>query len=195
MAKVAIDIVLIPPKDIIEKSVLMSRQLFEETGNDMVLLNSQACLPHISLAMGCVDEEDLLMIIEKIRKISSEIFPLELTFTKVNVTDEGVSDLSIEKTSGIQELHEKIMRSLEPYLKDATTEALYPNPSPSETTVKWIMNYKDNTSFSNFYPHLTIGYGELRNIESPITFSAEKIAICHLGRYCTCRKILWSNRE
>ncbi len=39
-----------------------------------------------------------------------------------------------------------------------------------------------------------IGIGEVENeicgIEFPIQFTASKLALCHLGNYCTCRKIL-----
>ena len=194
MAKIAIDIVLIPSKDISEKMISMSHQLFDENRNDIVLLNPKTCIPHISLAMGCVEKEDLDKIAEKVKKISSKMFPLNLKFSEGYVFDE-IFGLVIEKSLKIQELHEHIVNALNPYLKTATRGALYQNPKPTEKTIQWVMKYNDDCTFANFFPHLTIGQGELKNINLPIRFTTYDIAICHLGRYCTCRKILWKSKN
>ena len=53
-------------------------------------------------------------------------------------------------------------------------------------------NYPEKSSFENFFPHITIGYGEINNFSFPIIFSVSKLALCHLGNHCTCRKILAS---
>ena len=194
MGKIAIDVVLLPPMEISEKCVSMSCKLFEGTKNGIVVLDSKTCLPHISLAMGCVDEKDLGVVSEKIRDVSSRFLPLDLKLEGINVHSD-ITDLAVEKIEGIQKLHEEIMNVVEPYLKEGSLEALYQNPLPSEKTINWVMNYKNNSSFENFHPHITIGYGELKDVDFPINFTADEIAICHLGRYCTCRNVLWSNKS
>jgi hypothetical protein len=63
---------------------------------------------------------------------------------------------------------------------------------PVESTLQWIRDYPENSSFENFFPHITIGYGQMENISSPIEFTASALALCHLGNHCTCRDVLIS---
>ena len=44
----------------------------------------------------------------------------------------------------------------------------------------------------NCLPHITIGYGELSHFLFPEEFTASKLALCHLGNHCTCRRVLAS---
>jgi len=197
MVKIAIDIVLLPSDEIMDKVVAMSNDLFKETNNDTIILNKKDCLPHVSLAMGCINEGDLPKIEKILKDISSRFKPFNLKFTKVDFVTtpkgETVSGLSIEKTSKLQELHEKIMDKLTKYFtENVTISALYPKPKPEETTLFWINGFRDKSSFENFSPHITIGFGELKNINFPIIGNTKKLAICHLGNYCTCRKVLAS---
>jgi hypothetical protein len=73
-------------------------------------------------------------------------------------------------------------------------------PMASESTLAWIKNYPEKSSFEKFFPHITIGYGEINDYSfgfpqggvPPIEFAVSKLALCHLGNHCTCRKILAS---
>lgn len=55
MTKIAIDIVLLPPEEIMNKAIEINQQL----ADDGIKLNKKDCLPHISLCMGVISEEDL----------------------------------------------------------------------------------------------------------------------------------------
>jgi len=65
-----------------------------------------------------------------------------------------------------------------------------------DVSTYWIKNYPKESSFENFFPHITIGIGEVEGeisgIKFPIKFNASKLALCHLGNYCTFRKIFLS---
>ena len=58
----------------------------------------------------------------------------------------------------------------------------------------WIRNYSKESSLDKFSPHITIGIGEVesetRGLAYPIKFNTSKLALCHLGNYCTCRKVI-----
>ncbi|MFZ5391005.1 MAG: hypothetical protein ACOZAJ_01895, partial [Patescibacteria group bacterium] len=84
-----------------------------------------------------------------------------------------------------------IMTELDPYLsyKAGISDCLVP-PEVNEKTLYWINNYKIKSSFNNFYPHITLGISKLQDKEVDINFIASRLAIGHLGNYCTCRKIL-----
>ncbi|HUS73133.1 MAG TPA: hypothetical protein VMY06_08710, partial [Sedimentisphaerales bacterium] len=93
----------------------------------------------------------------------------------------------------LQSLHEKVMDKLEPYLSSNVTEdMIYGGEEVAETTLLWIKKYREKVSFENFFPHITIGYGQIENHSLPVSFVASELALCHLGNHCTCRKILVS---
>ena len=110
-----------------------------------------------------------------------------------NSKGEAVSVFEVEKTTQLQLLHEQVMDKLAPYLTgDVTEDMIYGNEEVAASTLLWIENYRQNSSFENFFPHVTIGYGQTEYQMQPATFAASKLALCHLGNHCTCRKILVS---
>ncbi len=186
MAKIAINIVLLPPEKIMDKAIEINKQF----ANDPIKLNKENCLPHISLCMGVLEEENLPKIEEIINQISKQFSKLFLTINKIS--SKHVS-FEIENNGAIQNLHEEIMMQLSPYLSyNATTNMCFSPPPVVEKTLTWINNYK-NTSFEKFYPHITLGISKVEDKEVKIEFTASKLAVCHLGNYCTCRKVIISS--
>jgi 2'-5' RNA ligase len=115
--------------------------------------------------------------------------------TSTNSAGEKVSVFEVEKTRELQSLHEEVMEKLAAYLSyDVTEDMVYDSGKVAESTLLWIKGYREKSSFENFTPHITIGYGEIENLSFPIKFAASKLALCHLGNHCTCRKILISIR-
>jgi 2'-5' RNA ligase len=189
MSKIAIDIVLLPPEDIMDKAIEINNDLKD----DPIRMNKENCLPHISLCMGVMKEEELSEIKKIVDRIAFSHSGLSLTINKINgknVCFEVKSNLDLQK------LHELMMESLADYLSyDSTAEMFLSPPKISERTPSWTNKYRNNSSFKNFYPHITLGdagISKLRDKELNIKFKVSKIAICHLGNYCTCRKILHS---
>lgn len=196
MNKISIDVVLLPSKEIMGKAIEINKQLLK-TNENIIILDKKKCLPHISLVMGCIDENDLLKIKKIIQEASKQFSPLNLsiidTYTDTIPSGKRVPGYKIEKTKGLQDLHEKIIKIISPYFIDSskiTLDTLYPTPKPEEITLSWIKNYLKGSSFEKFFPHITLGCGEAPQLESPISFTASTLAVCHLGNYCTCREIL-----
>lgn len=195
MDKIAIDVIVLPPRNVQNRTVEISKNLFKETGNDAILLDKEKCIPHVTLVMMCVDEDDLPKIKKIVEGVALQTKPLNLKFIKIESgpTPDGgrVSGLKIERTPEILGLHEELVRKTNPYRKkEAKIESLYQYPKPTQATVTWINKFGEHSSFEKYNPHLTIGFGTLKNIEMPPDFTANKIAICQLGNYCTCRKML-----
>ncbi len=196
MAKIAVDVVLLLSEDMADKAIAANKELLKQYAHKIVL-DKESCLPHISLAMGCIDERDIDEI-GKILKIIAQQNPLgQLSVigihTGTNRAGEKVSVFQIEKTEALQTLHEEVMRRLERYFSyDIKSEMVLSSSETSESTLDWIKNYPEKSSFDKFFPHITIGYGEINNISFPIKFTVSKLALCHLGNHCTCRKILVS---
>jgi 2'-5' RNA ligase len=194
MGRKAVDIVLLPTGAMTDIAIEANRQLTRQC-DEKIVLDRDNCLPHISLAMGCLDESDLSAAAAILKDIAEELRLPELQITGIqastNSAGEIVSVFAVKNIRELQSLHEEIMGTFSPYLtSDVTKEMLY-NPDEIElSTLRWIENYRENSGFENFFPHITIGYGELSGGTFPIKFNASRLALCHLGNHCTCRKVL-----
>jgi 2'-5' RNA ligase len=199
MSKKAVDIVLLPDEAMTRKAIEANAELVKKFGRKIVL-NKNNCLPHISLAMGCIDDGDIAAVENILKSIAEEYTLGDFAVLGVRVSEntagEKVSAFEVEKTEELQLLHERIMKRLEPYLsQDITADMVYGygNEEVAETTLSWIKNYRQQSSFDKFFPHITLGYGEADSLQPfPIIFTASRLALCHLGNHCTCRKILAS---
>jgi len=194
MSKIAIDVVLLPDDKMTEKVIEISAKQ-SNNYNGKILLNKNNCLPHISLAMGVISQEDIFKIVKILERISLQfkIFNLEAdeyTFPSIP-SGEIVSNFSVKKTDELQSLHEIIIKEIKTFFSyDITVDMMYSPPKVEELSLYWIKNFLKNSSYDKFRPHITIGFGKEKNIDTPIKFSAPALALCHLGNYCTCRKIL-----
>ena len=196
MVRKAVDIVLLPTEAMMEKTIEANKELVRKFGRKIVL-NKENCLPHISLVMGCVGERDISAVEKVLKPVAEKSSLPELRVVAVRTTTnsvgEKVSVFEVEKTKELQLLHERVMDELGAYLSyNVTRDMLYRSGEIGESTLLWIKNYREKSSFANFSPHITIGYGEIENLSFPIKFTASKLALCHLGNHCTCRKILVS---
>ncbi|MHC4595141.1 MAG: 2'-5' RNA ligase family protein [Planctomycetota bacterium] len=220
MAEIAVDAVLLPPDEMTDKAIEANRELLQQCIGfpqggfpGKIVLDKKNCLPHISLAMGCIDEKDIADIEKVLQTIAKQYRLEQLSVIDIHVgtssAGEKVSVFQIEKTEALQSLHEEVMQRLAPYFSyDVTADMIFsrfprsgvPAPEAGESTLLWIKNYPEKSSFENFFPHITIGYGEIDDYSFgsreagflPMRFTASKLALCHLGNHCTCRKILAS---
>ena len=196
MAKIAVDVVLLPSERIMNKAIEANRILLKQYP-DKIILDKENCLPHISLAMGCIDETDIAGIEMILQRVAKSHYPGRLYTDGIqigtNAKNEKVSVLQLKRTKQLQSLHEAVMRNLVPYFSyDVSAEMVLSPPPAGESTLLWIRNYPGKSSFERFSPHITLGYGQLENVSLPPEFTASRLALCHLGNHCTCRKILAS---
>ncbi len=190
MARKAIDVVLLPDEAMTDRVIEANAELVEKFGAEIVL-SKDNCLPHISLAMGCIDESDIPAVADVLDTIAKKN---QLTRLKViGVRKSGdASVFEVQKTKQLQLLHETVLNQVGPYLtSDVTADMVYGGRAV-ESTLQWIREYPEKSSFERFFPHITIGYGQMENISSPIEFTASALALCHLGNHCTCRDVLVS---
>ena len=196
MAEIAVDAVLLPSEEMADKTIATNRELLKQYA-DKIILDKENCLPHISLAMGCIDERDIADIEKILQAIAKQSSLGQLSaigiHTGTNSTGEQVSVLQIERTEALQSLHEEVMQRMAPYFNyGVTADMVLSPPMASESTLAWIKNYPEKSSFEKFSPHITIGYGKINDYSFPIEFAVSKLALCHLGNHCTCRRILAS---
>ena len=196
MSKRAVDVVLLPGEAMADKAIEANRELVEKFG-EKIVLDKEKCLPHISLAMGCIEDEDIDAIGEVLKEIAEGAALGALLVVGIEVSEnslgEKVSVFEVERTEQLQRLHNEVMEKLSPYFSyDVSIEMIYGEEEVAETTLQWIKNYPEKSSFGNFSPHITIGYGESGGMAFPIEFAASRLALCHLGNHCTCREVFIS---
>lgn len=197
MSRIAIDVVLLPEAEITRLAVEANRRLVG-SGRDEIVLDETTCLPHISLAMGVIEAEQVDTVTETLVTSARDCPTGELVLTGVvtvlNAKNEPNSMFAVAKTTALQELHERIMEAIEPYIsRDVTAQMIHGDEDVAPSTLAWIRGYRQKAAFGAFFPHITIGYGVVQEAMTfPIRFVAPTLALCHLGNHCTCRKVLAS---
>jgi 2'-5' RNA ligase len=175
-------------------AIAANKQLVGEY-NSVIKLNREDYLPHISLAMGCIENDDIPRACALLGPLTA-ITPKRLKLTGIQKSNsfsgEIVSVLKVERTGRLQKLHEKICGLVKPIFTYDVTEDMIAGERAGQATLQWIAGYPDKSSYSNFSPHITIGYGELTDCALPADFAVSRLALCRLGNHCTCREILWS---
>ena len=194
MAKIAVDVVLLPSEEVTNQAIEANKGLFKQYA-DKIVLDKVNCLPHISLAMGCMDERDISGIEKILDSVAEKYNPGQLNViginTSTNSLGEKVSAFEVKKTERLLSLHKAVMQKMTPYFSyDVTAEMVLWPPKAGESTLLWIKNYPEKSAFENFFPHITIGYGQVDDFAFTAEFTASKLALCHLGNHCTCRKVL-----
>lgn len=198
MSKIAVDIVLLPDRAVTETAIAANRDLVRRCGRHIVL--DEGHLPHISLAMGCIETRDVEPAEKVLQTIAGECPPGKLAITGIATTLNArglqVSSFILAQTEALQTLHERVMTEIQAYFSyDVTAEMVYGQEDVAETTLAWIRGFREKAAFKAFFPHITIGYGM---VTEPMTFpmpcAPPTLAICHLGNHCTCRKVLASVR-
>ena len=197
MSRIAVDVVLLPNAEVTAKTLQVNGELVAHHGSEIVL-DARRCLPHISLAMGCVEPD----AIEPVKSILAElptrsaIGDLIITgvVTSLNRRRQSVSVFALAKTRALQDLHESIMDAMTPYFSyEVNEDMIYSTEPVAPSTLDWIHHFREKAAFGAFFPHITIGYGMVEQTMSfPMHFSAAGLAICHLGNHCTCRNLLAS---
>ncbi len=195
MARIAVDVVVLPEADVSERAIRANAAL-ATAGQGEIVLGEGGGLPHVSLCMGCLDERDLTAVEVVVRAIAAgkRLTGLRITQTYVckNAQGRAVSCYAVERTRELQTLHETVMRRLGPMLTyDVAAEMLSGGGRIAETTLEWIRTYPEQASFEKFLPHITLGYGAaVEDPGPPIASGPGRLAVCRLGNHCTCREVL-----
>lgn len=188
MAKIAIDIALLLPDDIENLCIKLNKN-----SERIRPLGKNDYIPHITLAMGVIDEKDVKPIQDYLQAIEQSPIELSIENIKYKETPEGnKSSFEITNTEELQSLHETILNKIKQYLqKGATVDMLYKGEETGmkDETKVWLDTHSEKTSFENYWPHITLGCYDAK-ADLPIKFKVDTIAFCHVGDGVTCRKII-----
>lgn len=194
MSKIAVDIALLPPEEIVDLAISANKSVTDP--RCVFRLGKEEVLPHITLVQGVMDSEkqgDMGNILRNIAEQETSL-DLRLSGTSRGVSKDGYPGVvfSITPTEELSRLHQVAIQKLEGLLTNDATEEMFFNPPIRIHSVQWVRDFQEKHSLQNFDPHITISVGGEPKVEQkfPIPFTASRLAICHLGNGNTCRKIL-----
>ena len=185
----AIDVALLLPERVAAFAVALNRRLSGDRQGDLRLDENH--LPHITLAQQFVARQRLPELLTTAAAIAGTERPLGLHVEGV-ITQGTSLTLAVGHSAPLQRLHESLMAALAEFEEAAGDESSFLSGGEEirPGDVDWVAHYRRRSSFGRYQPHITIGHGDLEGPVEPLDFVAERLAVCHLGRRCTCRAVL-----
>ncbi|MAG60797.1 hypothetical protein CL619_03345 [archaeon] len=198
MAVKAIDIALIPSDEVIDYCLNINKRA-KDLDKAFFELGKEDFIPHISLALGCVDEKDIAFISNKLNEILEDKTEIDLDisgFGKYAQKDGSYTlYLDIVISDILRSFHEKAIEIVRPFLvesKDALVLVEGEETSISEGSMKILNNYIESYAYENFHPHISLGVFDFEEKEeftkTPLKFKVSKLSLFHVGNRCTCRR-------
>jgi 2'-5' RNA ligase len=185
---VALDVALLPPPEVMSRAIAYSAALPPEESKGLRLDGEH--LPHITLTQQFVRYEELDAVFMRVEDVLEEQPPL-----RIRITGGGQSGhtlwLTVERTPELLNLHQQLMDTLRGLERPhGGKEAFFDEGRVGD--VLWVSSFRLESSFGAFLPHITLGHGSRVPEIEPFAFDGTTVAACHLGRFCTCRKVLRS---
>lgn len=190
MKKIAVDIVLLPPKKITDLCIKVNRQ--DPKRN--LTLDKTNHLPHITVLMGVIEKSNIKIVNKILKHIISDFSPINIELIGFSCTMNGVIKICVIDTkvsTQLLNLQKQVLHEMKPYLiKGKIDKTMFYDKDISAGSLNWVKAFPKAELGRNYKPHITLHTTNPKYDKLPIKFTASKIALCHLGHFCTCRKIL-----
>ena len=186
---IAIDVAFLLPEEAEARALAVNATLWEH--GRMGFRFDETNLPHITLVQQFVRRTNLSDVFAVVDSVLEAFSPLTLTVSHVETRGE-TAQFVIAPHPELQQLHERLMEALAPFDEgDGPAEAFADGDEPPRPRdLEWVRNYRACASGAHYFPHITLGKGRVTEPIAPFSFTADRIAVCQLGRFCTCRVIL-----
>lgn len=186
MSLLALDIALLPPLDVRYTAIELSAALPPSESHGLRL--DEDHIPHITLSQCFIRAEEFDAAMDKVDEVVRRTKPLPLTITGGGRGHNAVW-MTVSNTPELQALHEAVMEATRGYERPGGTPHTFYGGDARVGDVMWVTSYRLKASFKAYTPHITLGHASSPPDIKPITFTADTVAACHLGRFCTCREI------
>jgi 2'-5' RNA ligase superfamily protein len=185
----ALDVAILLPPDIRQRAVQWSATLPGDESQGFRLDADH--LPHITLTQQFVRIDELDAVFERVDEALGGQPPLTIHVTGGGKGASSVQ-LNVERTEAITGLHERLMETLRGFERPGGGPAAFFEGDARVGDVVWVTSYRLTSSLSAYTPHVTLGHASEPPPIDPFTFKATTVAACHLGRFCSCRRVLRS---
>lgn len=192
---IAVDIALIPSDEVIDLCLDINKAAWMKD-KGRFRMSRQDRIPHVSLAMGFIEDEDIDELKNQLSVMDHTPFNVDV-LSLDHIERDGLRKawLSVEVTDELRALHAKMFGLMRPYLvKSGSADGLFEGERTgiNPTSLNILNNY-DRYAFENYKAHITLCCYDADSYASPklpVSFMADRIALCHLGDGCTCRRVL-----
>jgi 2'-5' RNA ligase len=186
---VAIDVAILPPQPIADLAIRLSAALPPAESKGLVLGGTHR--PHITLTQQFVPAAEIDIVRHTVATVLKGRAPFAL---RVRGPGRGAGSvwMRIEPSAELAHLHRALMDALRPFERCGATATAFSGGDPRPGDLKWVAGFRRQSSYGQFAPHITLGHASEPPHVDPIAFTAETVALCHLGRFCTCREVLQS---
>jgi len=183
----ALDIAILPSPDVHDRAVKISASLPEDEWQGLRL--GEKYPPHVTLTQQFVRSDDIETLFARVDDTLRGHPPLMLRITGSARGGRTVW-MSIECTPELAGLHERLMETLLPFERTGgDSRAFFGNDARADD-VAWVTTYRTKSCLRHFAPHITLGHAQHAPAIAPGSFQATTVAVCHLGRFCSCRSVL-----
>ena len=184
---IALDIAILPPQAISQRAIELSAALPETESKGLRLGGD--ILPHVTLTQQFMQAEDLDAALDRAGAVLAGFGPLPLKVTGPARGDSSVW-MAIALTPSLIELHRRLMDELRPFERPDGTATAFVDEDARPGDVAWVAGFRRTSSYEAFTPHITLGHASDLPAVEPLAFDAATVAACHLGKFCTCRRVL-----
>jgi len=187
MPLIALDIAILPPDEVARRATELSASL--PRGESQGLLLGPGYLPHITLVQLFADTSETNTLLTQVEDIVRDRSPLHL---RVSGGRSGASSvwMGIEPAPVLVELHQHLLDAVLPFEHGDGDASAFFGGDARERDVRWVAQYRETSSGRAFQPHITLGHASHPPVIEPFDFTARRVAACHLGRFCSCRRVL-----
>ena len=188
MTKVlALDVAILPSPEVADRAIRSSAALPPAESHGLLLDDEH--LPHITLTQQFVRIEELDAICDRLEGVLRGHPPLSLQVTGGGHGGSSVW-MDVEKSEALLALHEQLMETLRGFERPGGTAAAFVDGDARVGDVMWVTGYRLKSSLHAYTPHITLGHAREAPRIDPFLFEATTVAACHLGRFCSCRRVL-----
>lgn len=191
---IAIDVALLLPDEASRLAIELNRRLDGGTPGGLTLDADH--LPHVTLAQLFVHDARLDDLLQRVDDAASRFAPLDLRVSGLDDhTDTAM--LVFEEDAGLRALHVALMEAVRDLEVNGDEAAFLPVPGglpARDRDVAWVTGYRAHSAYERYLPHVTVGHGSGAGPVAPFSFRTGHLAVCRLGRHCTCRRVLGRSR-
>ena len=185
MPTIAIDLAVLLPTDIRTVIERLNARYDAAAGNGFRFDATHH--PHVTLSQHFINADRVTDVCARVSTVLSGLRPLDLRVTGTR-GGRTAQVLVVAPTPALQRLHELLMDALATYEVPGDADAFQQDDDPPrDADVGWVTRFRTDSSLARFDPHITVGIGPDPVTTDPFTFAAHTIAVCRLGRFCTCR--------
>jgi hypothetical protein len=198
---IAIDVLLVPDRATIAKSISLNAQLRANYPAGYALDATR--IPHLTLVQRFVPAKDFKAVCSIITNVLDDGSPTAMTLTATSINSVSFEELAvavlvIERTPELMRLHQKVTDVVVPFSVDGGSPAAFADSTVAAGTVDWVETFVPKSSGENYQPHITAGIATEPFVAQlkaapflPFAFKADALAVFQIGNFGTAARKLW----